>query len=84
MTLIIENPEAERLARELADVTGESLTEAVLVALRDRLSIVRRRSMRTVVRSEIAAIQEFVASLPDRDRRSPDEIIGYDDFALSR
>ncbi|MQA92557.1 MAG: hypothetical protein GEU90_20435 [Gemmatimonas sp.] len=33
----IMNPEAERLARELARITGESLTEAVTNALRDRL-----------------------------------------------
>jgi antitoxin VapB len=36
MALSIKNPETERLARELARVTGESLTEAVTEALRDR------------------------------------------------
>ena len=37
MALYITNPEADRLARELAEKTGESLTDAVLVALRERL-----------------------------------------------
>ena len=38
----IKNPETHRLARELADLTGESLTEAVTQALRERLMKVRR------------------------------------------
>jgi antitoxin VapB len=37
MAMNIKNPEAERLARELAKRTGESLTVAVTVALRERL-----------------------------------------------
>lgn len=41
MPLTIVNPETDRLARELAQRTGESLTEAVTVALRERLERVR-------------------------------------------
>ena len=37
MAFSIKNPEADRLARELAAATGESLTEAVLKALEERL-----------------------------------------------
>lgn len=37
MSLNIKNPAAHRLARELADVTGESLTTAVTLALEERL-----------------------------------------------
>jgi hypothetical protein len=37
MALSIENPEAEKLARELARRTGESITEAVVNSLRERL-----------------------------------------------
>jgi antitoxin VapB len=43
MALNIRNAEAERLAAELAKQTGESKTEAVTQALRDRLARVRRR-----------------------------------------
>lgn len=32
--------------------------------------------------ADVTDIQAFVASLPDRDRRPPDEILGYDDFGL--
>lgn len=37
MSLNIKNGEAERLARELAAATGESVTRAVTVAVRERL-----------------------------------------------
>ncbi len=38
MTLSLKNPETERLARALAKRTGESLTLAVTIALKERLS----------------------------------------------
>ena len=44
MALNVKHPEAHRLARELATLTGETLTEAVTVALRERL--VRERASR--------------------------------------
>lgn len=82
MALNIKNPEADRLAHELADLTGESITEAVTAALRGRLATVRRHRERAVLLSEVSQIQSFVASLPDRDPRPPEEILGYDDFGL--
>jgi antitoxin VapB len=42
MSLNLKNPEAERLAKTLAQETGESLTGAVIVALKERLE--RRRA----------------------------------------
>jgi len=41
MSLSIKNAEAERLARELASETGESVTGAVGIALRERLTRIR-------------------------------------------
>ena len=83
MALSIKNPETERLARELARITGESLTEAVTEALRDRL--VREaghKGDRHLVRAEIRRIREEFRRLPVLDDRTPDEIIGYDEFGL--
>ena len=42
MGLNIKNEETYRLIRELAELTGESMTTAVTVAVRDRLSRVRQ------------------------------------------
>ena len=41
MSLNIKNEETHRLVRELAELTGESLTEAVTAAVRERLARVR-------------------------------------------
>ena len=43
MSLNIKNPEACRLAEEMAELAGESKTQAITVALRERLARERRR-----------------------------------------
>ena len=82
MALNIRNPEAERLAVELARLTGESKTEAVTRALRDRLARVRRERTRRSLADELDEIARHCASLPVRDPRTPDQIIGYDEHGL--
>jgi antitoxin VapB len=82
MALNIKNPEADRLAHQLASATGESLTEAVINALRDRLAAVQRQQERGALLADVSDIQAFVTALPDRDTRTADEILGYDEFGL--
>lgn len=81
MAFTINSPEADQLAHELAETTGESLTEAVTTALRERLAAVRRPRKRTPSLERIREIQAFVASLPDRDSRTLEEIL-YDENGL--
>ncbi len=82
MALNIKNPHTERLAHLLAEATGESLTEAVTVALRERLAVVgRTRDVDGIIRS-VERIQAMVRALPVRDTRAPDEILGYDEHGL--
>ena len=82
MALNIRNPEAERLASELAKLTGETKTEAVTQALRGRLERVRReRSGRRLI-DELEEIAKHCASLPVLDNRTADEILGYDEDGL--
>lgn len=80
----IKHPEADRLARELAAVTGETLTDAIIAALRERLRREQGRPRQPSLRDEIRAIRQRCAALPVRDRRSPEEILGYDDNGLPR
>jgi antitoxin VapB len=80
--LNIKNPEADRLARELAAVTGETLTEAVTRALQERLERTSGRRHARSLRAEIERIQERVSRLEVLDRRTPDEILGYDENGL--
>ncbi len=84
MALSIQNPEVEQLARELADRTGESLTEAVMNSLRERLQRERKRGHSPQLRDELRAIAQRCAALPVLDSRSPDEILGYDSHGLPR
>lgn len=82
MAFSIKNDDADRLARELAATTGESLTEAVLVALRERLQ--REASRRRVGAADrLRRLAAEVATLPVTDARSPEEILGYDERGVS-
>ena len=78
MHLNIKNDEAHKLATELAELTGESLTSAVTLALRERLARERRRRRTDRIAARLMAIGSQFAALPDTGR-SPDEILGYDD-----
>jgi antitoxin VapB len=82
MSLNIKNPRAFKAAHELASATGESLTEAVTVAIEERLRTIRKREREQRLEASVADIQAFVASLPILDSRVPDEILGYDSFGL--
>jgi antitoxin VapB len=81
MALSIKNPEADLLARELAAVTGESLTDAVLLALRERLER-QRRHRRPGIGRRLCHLSEETRELPVLDGRRPEEILGYDDHGL--
>ncbi|MBA3812562.1 MAG: type II toxin-antitoxin system VapB family antitoxin [Caulobacteraceae bacterium] len=84
MHLNIKNHEAHRLAAELAGLTGESLTAAVTLALRDRLGRERRRRSRAKVATRLMAIGRRYAALPESGERTPEEILGYDADGLPR
>jgi antitoxin VapB len=82
MALNIKNEEAHQLATRLAAVTGTTMTEAVTTAVRETLA--RRTTAPDVeaLLAEVRELQQFLADLPDRDRRSADEILGYDESGL--
>ena len=82
MALSIKHPEADRLARELAACTGETLTNAVLTALRERLMREQGRVRKPKLMDELLAISDRCAALPDFDTRTPEEIIGYDEHGI--
>ncbi len=84
MALSIKHPEADRLARQLAARTGESLTDAVLNALRERLKREQSKSEAAQILDELRAIRERMARYPVLDDRSPDEILGYDEHGIPR
>ena len=84
MALSVKDPEADRLAREVASRTGETLTTAIVVALRERLGRRRGRPKRRPLRDELRDIARRCAELPTLDARSADDILGYDERGLPR
>ena len=83
MALSFKDPETDSLARQVAALTGESLTEAVRTSLRERL---RHETLKRGKRPwDDAAIDEIIArvrALPVLDDRTDDEILGYDENGL--
>jgi antitoxin VapB len=80
--LNIRNEETERLANALAKLTGETKTEAVTRALRERLERLRRTRARRRLADELDEIAVHCSSLPVRDTRTDDQIMGYDENGL--
>ena len=79
-SLNIKNSEAHALARELADATGQSMTQAVIGALREALRMTERGAVPRL--DTLEAIAEHCASLPLQDDRPADAILGYDEQGM--
>ena len=84
MALSVKDPEADRLAREVVARTGETLTTAVIVALREHLARLRGRPRRRRLREELREIAQRYAQLPTLDDRPVEEIVPYDARGLPR
>lgn len=78
MVLSIKSARADALARELAALTGETITDAVEASLEARLELERRRRRA----DGLADIVERFAALPVLDERADEEILGYDEHGL--
>ncbi len=83
MALSLKDKETDSLARQVASLTGETLTEAIRTSLRERL---RHEQLKRGEGPELAkALEEIAkrcAALPVLDDRSDDEILGYDENGI--
>jgi antitoxin VapB len=75
MSLNIKNKEAYQLVKELADETGESMTQAVTVAVRERLDRVRAENSPGLA-ERLLAIGDHCAAHLDEPWKSID-VDGY-------
>ena len=82
MALNIKSPEADKLARELARRRQQSITEAVIAALRAELDRESQRMRAPGMAKQLLAIGTRYAALPSYDERSDDEILGYDEHGV--
>ena len=84
MALNIKDPEADRLARELARRRGETITQAVIPALREQIGREKARRRAPGMAAQLLEIGHRYSSLPVLDNRSDDDILGYDENGLPR
>jgi len=82
MALSIRNSQAEKLAREVATISGENLTQAIIHALEERLERLKGRRTTSNLMQEIMTISQRCSSIPDIDQRSPEEILGYNQSGI--
>lgn len=82
MALNIKDPETDRLARELAEATGETITVAARVALQERLARVRARQKAAGRAADLEAIIQRGRARQVLEEGSAEDIIGYDDHGL--
>ena len=78
----IKDPATHALAKRLASLTGESLTRAVKLAIQQRLAQVEKTQGTTRLADELDHIALRCASLPRRDTRGAEQIMGYDESGL--
>jgi antitoxin VapB len=80
------DPYTERLAREVARVTGKPLQTVLRDAIAAAANAVGVWPLprRSVDMDRVRAILARVDALPVLDRRTADEIIGYDKLGLPR
>ena len=82
MGISIKHDEYERLIRQLAEDRGTSLTEAIGVAVRNEIDRGRKAAGDETFTERVRRLQALVREAPMLDPRTPDEIIGYDEYGL--
>ncbi|MCI1749059.1 MAG: type II toxin-antitoxin system VapB family antitoxin [Acidipropionibacterium sp.] len=81
MALNIKDPETDRLARELATETGETLTTALHAAIVERLARVRHQK-KAAGRQDLHQYIERARARTPINNLSADDILGYDENGL--
>lgn len=84
MPICINHGPTEALARQLAELTGETLTEAIRVALAERYERLRRGRGGKTLEEELNEIGVRCARRPILSTLSDDAILGYDELGMPR
>jgi len=79
-TLYIKNPVAHRLAEQVSQRLGVTLSDAEIAALEERL----QKTGRPLNRTKVDALCARIGALPVVDARTAEEILGYDAFGIPR
>jgi antitoxin VapB len=82
VVLNIKDAETHALAAQLAQSEGKTLAQVVKEALREKLD--RTADKRRGLARELLELGEECSKLPVLDPRTPDEIMGYDEYGVPR
>jgi antitoxin VapB len=84
MAINIKNEETQKLARELSELTGESLTTAVTQAVRERLERLRRKGGNGLAERILEIGRDCAAHLKEPFRSKDHGELLYDEKGLPR
>lgn len=84
MTINIKNKTTYRLAKELAKLTGESLTTAITEAVRQRLQRVRHEQKEGLAERLLSIGKDCAAHLKEPYRRIDHGALLYDERGLAK
>jgi antitoxin VapB len=84
MSLNVKNPEAHELARELAELTGESMSAAVTVAVRERRDRVCAERSGGLAKLMLEIGSDCAGRLPEHVRTADHGELLYDEIGLPR
>jgi antitoxin VapB len=84
MSLNIKNEETHRMARELARLTGESMTVAVNEAIRERLEMVRGKSIQGMAERLMEIGKDCAAHLKEPFKSMDIDELLYDKNGLPK
>jgi antitoxin VapB len=82
MSLNVKNPEAHELARELAELTGESMSAAVTIAVRERRDRVLADHSGGLAQRMLEIGKDCAGRLPEGVRRIDHGDLLYDESGL--
>ena len=82
MSILIKDNETDKLVRELAERTGETITETVRKAVWERLQRVPLNEDEIAARKrKLAEVRAYYDSLPKiNEHLTDDELIGYNKY----
>lgn len=84
MSLNIKNKDAHKLANQLARLTGENMTQAVTMAIRERLDRVRHQRDSGLAERLLRIGRDCAAHLKEPYRSTAHGDLLYDDKGLPR
>jgi antitoxin VapB len=82
MPISIKNEATEQLARKLADLTGETLTDTIRESLQERYDRLYKFPSGRSMKDDIMEIVKRCSNRPNLTTLTDDEILGYDEFGV--